>query len=357
MSQETDESQKTESPTEHKLQEAFKKGQVTVSKEIVHWFMLMTAAGLTAYYLPLFGHKVMGHLKEIIESSHQVHPADYPGFYSKVIGTFVLLLGLPLMALVVAAIGATFIQTKMNISAESLKPKFSKLSLSKGFEKMLGVKSIVEFIKGLIKITLIISLVLWNVGPEFIKTVGALPNVEVAAILPIIHEHITSLFMLLASIMTVIAGLDYGWQKFQHLKGLRMSKQEIKDEFKELDGDPQIKQRQRRIRNDRARKKMMSAVPDATVVITNPTHFAIALSYSLESTGAPKVVAKGIDFLALKIREIATENEVPIIENPPLARALYKAVPLDGEIPREHYEAVAKIIRFVLKLDRKAANQ
>ena len=353
MSSETDESQKTESPTEHKLEEAFKKGQVTVSREIVHWFMLMMAAGLLSLYLPQMGNDLKNTFAHILENSHHIFLSDLAGLFQNLLGHLAIVFGLPLGAMVVAAVSATLIQTRLNVSAENMIPKFSKLSPMKGLERILGVKALVEFLKGLIKITIIICLVIWNVGPDYIKIVPGLPGVSAPGVLNQIHEIMAHLMIVLASVMTIIAGLDYGWQKFQHLKGLRMSKHEIKEEHKELEGDPLIKMRQRRLRNDRARKKMMAAVPTSTVVITNPTHYAVALSYSLDSPGAPKVVAKGMDFIALKIRELATENNVPLVENPPLARALYASVPLEGEIPREHYEAVAQVIRYIMKLDQR----
>ena len=155
------------------------------------------------------------------------------------------------------------------------------------------------------------------------------------------------------SVMTLIAALDFLYQKQQHLKQLRMSKQEVKEEFKQTEGDPMIKSRLRQIRMERARKRMMAAVPEADVVITNPTHYAVALKYDGETMEAPKLVAKGADLVARKIRELAKEPDVPIVENPPLARALHDTVELDELIPPEHYKAVAEIIGYVMSLNNK----
>jgi flagellar biosynthesis protein FlhB len=152
-----------------------------------------------------------------------------------------------------------------------------------------------------------------------------------------------------AAMMTILAIVDYAYQRFSFLKQMRMTKQELRDEFKQSEGDPVIKSRIRRLRQDRVKKRMMAAVPGATVVITNPTHYAIALVYEAETMTAPKVVAKGVDFLAQRIREIALENNVPVIENPPLARALHASVEVDDEIPPQHYQAVAQVIGFVMR--------
>jgi flagellar biosynthetic protein FlhB len=153
-----------------------------------------------------------------------------------------------------------------------------------------------------------------------------------------------------AAVMTVVAALDYAFQRRSFIKQMRMTKQEVRDEHKQAEGDPQIKARIRRLRMERAQKRMMAAVPEADVVITNPTHFAVALAYEMETMSAPRLVAKGADVLAQRIREIAEENQVPLVENPPLARALYASVELDQEIPPEHYQAVAQVIGYVMRL-------
>jgi flagellar biosynthetic protein FlhB len=167
---------------------------------------------------------------------------------------------------------------------------------------------------------------------------------------------ITQMFVVAIFVMGIIAGLDYLYQRYEFLKQMKMSMQEVKDEVKQSDGDPLVKGRLRQIRADRARARMMAAVPTADVVVTNPTHFAIALKYESEVMSAPKVVAKGVDEVAFRIRDVATENDIPIIENPPLARALFATADIDDEIPSEHYKAVAEIISFVFKLKNKNLN-
>jgi flagellar biosynthetic protein FlhB len=154
-------------------------------------------------------------------------------------------------------------------------------------------------------------------------------------------------------ITAIVAVADLVYQRFAFLKQMRMTKQEVREEFRQTEGDPQIKARIRRLRQERSRRRMMAAVPDATVVITNPTHYAVALAYEMVTMPAPKVVAKGADLVAQRIREVATEHEVPVVENAPLARALYGAVEIDQEIPPEHYQAVAQIIGYVMRLDER----
>ena len=168
-----------------------------------------------------------------------------------------------------------------------------------------------------------------------------------------LHGLIGRLLIGVLAIITVIAALDFLYQKFEHLKQMRMSRQEIKDELKQTEGDPIIKQRLRQIRHDRARKRMMAAVPEASVVITNPTHFAVALKYEMDEMSAPVLIAKGVDHLAYRIREIAREAGIPIVENPPLAQALHAGVEVDDVIPPEHYKAVAEIIGYVFRLKGK----
>lgn len=177
-----------------------------------------------------------------------------------------------------------------------------------------------------------------------------MPGMETMAILSFIHKIVVLLIFTVVIAVLVIAVADYAYQKYQHLKKLRMTKQEVKDEYKQMEGDPLVKSRIRQVRMERARHRMMNAVPRADVVIVNPTHYAVALEYKMEKMDAPVVVAKGLDNLALRIREIAEEHDIPIVENPPLARALFASVELDQSIPAEHFKAVAEVIGYVMQL-------
>jgi len=171
-----------------------------------------------------------------------------------------------------------------------------------------------------------------------------------------IHEIALVIAAATVMVMTVIAALDFMYQRYNQYKNLRMTKQEVKDEHKQSEGDPHVKARIRRLRQERAQQRMMAAVPEADVVITNPTHYAVALEYKMETMPAPRLVAKGVDSLAQRIRETAEEHEVPLVENPPLARALYAAIELDEEIPAEYYQAVAEVIGYVMRLKGRLPN-
>jgi flagellar biosynthetic protein FlhB len=211
------------------------------------------------------------------------------------------------------------------------------------------MKQLVEFGKGLIKAVIVATVAGSYVMPELMKIEDMAGLEPIAMTRELFHVLLHLMIGVLLAIGT-IALLDYFYQKWSTLQGMKMTKQEVKDEHKNADGDPHIKGRMRQIRMTRARKRMMASVPKASVIITNPTHYAVALQYEMGANGAPRVVAKGVDFMAKQIRELAAKHDVPIIENPPVARALYATVEIDEEIPPEHYKAVAEIIGYVMKL-------
>jgi flagellar biosynthetic protein FlhB len=258
----------------------------------------------------------------------------------------------PFILLVFAAAAGSLIQNPFHISLDPITPKWEKVSPIKGLGRLFSMRSIMEFLKGLIKITIIGIISYHSVKDEVIK-LEQLPAYEMAELLRIIKTLIVRMLIGICIALFFIAILDYLYQRFEYRKNLRMSKQEIKDEYKQQEGDPHVKQRIRSIRMERARKRMMAAVPTADVVLTNPTHYAVALKYDMEKMKAPVVVAKGADRIALKIREIAEENKVPIVRNPPLARALHDNVDIDKEIPYEHYKAVAEVISYIFKMKGK----
>ncbi len=251
-----------------------------------------------------------------------------------------------------AALATGLVQSGLIMAPDRIKPKLEKISLISGVKRLFSMRSLTEFAKGLFKISVVGFVATMLMLPEF-ASLDQIPKLEVSDMLGYLHGLIGRLLIGVLSIITVIAALDFLYQKFEHLKQNRMSRQEIKDEMKHTEGDPIIKQRLRQIRHDRARKRMMAAVPEASVVITNPTHFAVALKYELDEMSAPVLIAKGVDHLAFRIREIAREADVPIVENPPLAQALHAGVEVDDQIPPEHYKAVAEIIGYVFRLKGK----
>jgi flagellar biosynthetic protein FlhB len=264
-------------------------------------------------------------------------------------GLLALALAPPILLAMVAALASGLIQSGFVLSLEPIKPKLEKISPLGGLRRLFSARALAEFVKGLVKLAIVaavIGLLLW---PER-RLISGVVTMELPQFLELLQSLGLRVLIAVLAVMSVIAGLDFLFQKSQHNKQLRMSKQEVKDEFKQTEGDPMVKARLRQIRVERARQRMMAAVPEADVVIANPTHFAVALSYQLGSSGAPKVIAKGVDSLALRIRERAEECDVPVVENPPLARALCEGVELDQEIPPVHYKAVAEIIGYVMRL-------
>jgi flagellar biosynthetic protein FlhB len=256
---------------------------------------------------------------------------------------------LPALLFVGAALASSLVQNGLVISAEPLKPKWEKLSPISGAKRIFSLKSFVEFVKGLFKISLIGAaavVLLWPEAALVIQTTG----IEIIGTVVILQDLTLKLLIGVAALMMVIALLDLVYQRFEHQKQLRMSRKDLQDEYKQTEGDPHVKARLRGLRAERARRRMMADVPDATVVITNPTHFAVALLYQQDGMSAPKAVAKGLDLVALRIREVAEAHQVPIVENPPLARALFAAVDLGEEIPPEQYRAVAEVIGYVMRL-------
>ncbi len=225
----------------------------------------------------------------------------------------------------------------------------NRLSIKKGMEKIFSKQALVEFIKTLVKSIVLVFVValLFKNNTKEIKTWTSL---TISRTLSITEGLILKIFILLIILFFVISAGDYLYQYFQFMKKMKMTKQEVKDEHKETEGDPEIKQRIRRLRQERANNKMMANLPNATVVITNPTHFSVALQFNEETLDAPRVIAKGQDHMALLIRKIAKSHDIPIIENPPIARDLFARVDINQEIPEDSYKAVAEIIRFVLKL-------
>ena len=212
-------------------------------------------------------------------------------------------------------------------------------------------------LKGIFKITAV-GYAAWLIVKPRILDILNTSSFDVASILALVYKLLLLILLTMVMIIFVIAFADYFYQKFSYLKRQRMTKQEVKDEYKQMEGDPQIKMRLRSIRMERLRKRMMANVPKSSVVVTNPTHFAVALRYEPEEgMEAPVVVAKGQDFIALKIKEIAAANDVPIVENPPLARALFASVEIDEPIPTEHYAAVAEVIKYVYQLKGKTLPQ
>ncbi|RMF10189.1 MAG: flagellar biosynthesis protein FlhB [Alphaproteobacteria bacterium] len=355
MAEEQDQSQKTEEPTQKKLEDAHKKGDVVKSREVGHWFMLAAMALAILISAEPVARTLTEVFVGILGNAYQIaverdSMLDLMAFLMiTVAGAFMV----PVILFITAALGGTLVQHKPVFTGERMKPDLSKISPLKGFKRLFSSQSVMEFLKTLAKFIIVASVVALVIAPE----AGRLEQIaayDVASLLPLVQTTTLKMLVGVLAIMAIIAGLDYLYQSYQHIKKMRMTKQEVKDEYKQTDGDPHVKARLRQLRQERSRQRMMAAVPEADVVVTNPTHFAVAMKYDGETMEAPKVVAKGVDHLAARIRELAEANNIPIVENPPLARALYASVEVDREIQPEHYRAVAEVISYVMRLRRKA---
>lgn len=359
MSEESqDDSQKTEDPTQKRIDDSRQKGQIASSREINTWFMLLGGTILVMMVAPGMMVRLKVTLARYIAFSYDftAAPASTGALLGNLIRDVAGILVLPLGILVVLALLSSLIQHPPVFALELIKPKFEKISPMKGAKRLFSSRSLVEFVKGLLKLAIVGTVGTLVVLPEF-NRLTQLPTMDTHGIIDFIRTVSGWLLIAVLSVMTVIAALDFTYQKMQHLKQLRMSRQEIKDEMKQSEGDPMIKSRLRQIRTERARQRMMQAVPESTVVVTNPTHFAVALKYVHDEMDAPEVVAKGADLVAARIRELARENDVPLVENPPLARALYASTKIGQTIPAEHYRAVAEVIGYVMRLRPRKARR
>ncbi len=350
MSEDTDPDSKTEDPSGKRLQDAVEKGNVAKSQEIGYWFTFLAAMIALWMLADSMSSRVVSSTTLFFSQPHLI-PVD-PSHLARIGVDLAVEIGLavgPVIGLfVIASVGASLLQNPFHASLEKIKPNFAKLSPIAGLKRMVGVQNLVEFVKNIIKISVIGGMLFVILLPE-LDELEVLIDLDLSVVLPLCLKIVAKLVGALIAIMFVVAVADYLYQRYNYMKNLRMTKQEVKEEYKEIEGDPFIKAKLRQLRIQRSRQRMMAAVPQASVVVTNPTHFAVALKYEQGQSEAPIVVAKGADNIALRIREIATENDVPIVENPPLARALYK-VDLDQEIPVEHFRAVAEVISYIMKL-------
>jgi flagellar biosynthetic protein FlhB len=292
----------------------------------------------------------------LIANAHQI-PMDGRGLMrlTNRLGVEVIAaVAIPILLVALFAVAGNMIQHRLVWSTEGLKPKLSKISPAAGLKRLFSKVALINFVKGIAKIALlgtVLAMLLW---PERSR-LDTLVTLDVAAILPFTSVFALKMLGFVVVIMAFVAAADFFFQYRQWYEKQKMSLQEIKEEFKQSEGDPHIKARIRRIRETRMRKRMMAAVPNASVVIMNPTHYAVALKYE-RGDNAPVCVAKGLDAIAMKIREVAEANNVPVVENPPLARALHATVEIDQEIPAEHYRAVAEVIGYVMRLRKGLGN-
>ncbi len=346
--------EKTEPATQRRLDDAREKGQVARSIE-VNSVMIFIAALL---YFVFWGKSMTDKLMEMMRhyfsfSTTFVLSADnMQAFMIDLLGQSLMIL-LPFLGMMMlVGVAANLLQIGFMFTASPLAPKFEKLNPFSGLKRIFSRRSFVELFKSIVKITIVTIVAWWAVRGSF-ESIMATAGQETLQIGIFTYNLIVSLLFKMILAMLLIAILDYGFQRWDFEDNLKMSKQEIKEEYKQFEGDPIIKSRIRSLQREMSRRRMLKAVPEAEVVITNPTHLAIALRYDMEKDPAPRVIARGADFIAKKIRETAVEHAIPIVENKPLAQALYKACDLNDLVPEDLYKAVAEVLAYVYKLKGK----
>ncbi|TVR95285.1 MAG: flagellar biosynthesis protein FlhB [Rhodospirillales bacterium] len=351
MAEEQDDASKTEEPTSRRLQKGREQGQVAVSQEVKSLGILAAGALALVFVFPATIAGLTRTSRVFLEQAHafSIEPGSAQAAMASLIVAVAHDVALLFGILMLAALAASMVQTGLLWAPGKIKPDLSKLSLIKGVKRMLSLKALMEFAKGIIKLVLV-GAVAFALALPLINDLEMLPAIPLSGVLARMHQVAIIMTAATVAVMLVVASADYLFQRQDHTKQMRMTKQEVRDEHRQAEGDPHVKAKIRRLRAERSRRRMMAAVPTADVVITNPTHFAVALAYDGESMSAPKVVAKGVDYIARQIREVAETHDVPIVENPPLARALHASVDLDEEIPPEHYHAVAQVIGYVMRL-------
>lgn len=355
MADQPDQHEKTEEPSQKKLEDAHKKGDVAKSQEVNSWFLMIAATIVLIVFSKDMSATLALKLKLIMSQAHAL-PVSGEGLRTNLNSLYVVVvgaLGLPLLIFMAAGLAGNLVQHKPLLSLEPITPKFSKVSPLAGFKRLFSKTSLVNFAKSIAKLFIVSAVIFVIVWPNADK-LDAIIGLDPMALMDVTHEMSVQVMIGVVAVFTVIAALDFAWQKHTWWEKQRMTIKEVRDEYKQMEGDPQVRAKLRQVRIERGRQRMMQNVPRAAVVITNPTHYSIALEYE-PGMAAPICVAKGVDSVAFKIREIAKENHIPIVENAPLARALHAGVELEQEIPGEHYKAVAEVIGYVMRLRKKVS--
>jgi len=351
MAEDSDQ-EKTEEPTSKRLEDARKKGQIARSRELNTFAMLITSAILLLMMGRQMGNSLLAMMKTLFQLSRQIifDPASPIIYLKQVMIDGVMLIAPFIAVMVVVAIVAPLALGGWVFSWEAITPKFEKLDPIKGIPRLFALRGLMELIKALLKFLLVffVSVIL---SKHFLKELTGLGAEPLEQSISHALNIIGFCYIVLCASLIVVVMFDVPYQLWDHSKKLKMTLQEIKDEMKESEGSPEIKARQRRIQMDMAQNRMITQVPKADVIVTNPTHYAVALKYDPSSNGAPKLIAKGVDLIAAQIRLLATNAKVPLVASPPLARALYYSTEIDKEIPKELYLAVAQVLAYIYQLN------
>lgn len=354
MAEDRDESQQTEEPTGKRLEQAREAGDVVKSQEVTTFVLL--GGGTLA--IAMFGKYAAVSLARTLSlfleqpDAMSVDGTGLTAMMRMLLPQIAFALGPFFGVMILASVVGHVLQSRPSFNLDKIAPDFSKVSPMAGFKRLFGVEGWMNLLKGLVKMA-IVGVAIWTQVWPARTMLEAILSQSTASVAGDMSYLLFKVLMASLIALGAIAGLDYFWQRMRWLSRNRMSKQEIKEEYRQNEGDPHIKAKIRQLRQERSRKRMMTAVPSATVVVMNPTHYAVALKYESGKMAAPICVAKGLDALALRIRAVAEENDVPVVENPPLARALYAAVEIDEPVPAEHFKAVAQVIGYVFRLQGK----
>lgn len=353
MAEDRDEADRTEEPSQRRLEQARERGQVAFSREPGHVLLLGCGLILTLWAGPWSAERVAESLRAVLAASGAPTGAGTAVWaeLATAVGDVLIVSVMWLLALFAAGFAGPFLQGAVVWTAQPLIPKLERISPIAGLGRLFSMSTLVELAKGLLKLAIVAGAALLVLRPLAFETIGLVES-GAAGLLDRMVALGGRLVGSVLAVLVLIAVADTAWQWFSRRRQLRMTRQEVKEELRESEGDPVVKQKLRQLRLERARRRMMAEVPKATVVVTNPTHFAVALRYEPATMGAPKLVAKGVDSLALAIRELAREHGVPVVENPPLARALYDALEPGQTIRPAHYQAVAELIAYVYRLAR-----
>lgn len=351
MAEGADPESKTEEATPRKLEDARKKGDVARSMDVGSAASLLGAAAVLLGAGGYFATSMAEQLLPFIASPHAMLGGLEAGagveIGAQALWAITPFLGAVMLATIIGGAGGNLAQSGLLFTAEKMKPQWERVSPMAGFKRIFGPDGLVQFLKTFLKL-LAVGAICWLVLKPHVREFENLAAMSPAAILPFARDLAIALMASALVFLGFTAGADYLWQRYRFAERMKMTKEELKEDYKQSEGDPHVKAKLKQIRAQRSRQRMMQNVPTATVVVTNPTHYSVALRYE-KGDAAPVCVAKGVDALALRIREVAREHSVPIVENVPLARALYAAVDVDETIPREHFEAAAKVIGFVLQ--------
>lgn len=355
MAEGADPESKTEEATPRKLEDARKKGDVARSMDVGSAASLLGATAVLLGAGGYFATSMAEQLLPFIASPHAMLGGLEAGagveIGAQALWAITPFLGAVMLATIIGGAGGNLAQSGLLFTADKMKPQWERVSPMAGFKRIFGPDGLVQFVKTFLKL-LAVGAICWFVLKPHVREFENLAAMSPAAILPFARDLAIALMASALVFLGFTAGADYLWQRYRFAERMKMTKEELKEDYKQSEGDPHVKAKLKQIRAQRSRQRMMQNVPTATVIVTNPTHYSVALRYE-KGDAAPVCVAKGVDALALRIREVAREHSVPIVENVPLARALYAAVDIDETIPREHFEAAAKVIGFVLQGRRK----